>query len=294
MKRDDLDQGQCPCCGGALRRRGPEWVLRCVECGLWRSTLGSSDGRLGRGEALDEARRADGLRPLREANSRREIELLSRLRPLDGARILDVGSGHGWFLDVAAAAGARAEGLEPDGLIAKASRERGLLVSTGYFPEGARQDVVFDVISFHDVLEHIQDVNSALSACRERLVAGGLLVVVAPDAGGALFLLARILAAFRLAGPLERLWQRGYPSPHVSYFDRSTLTRLASRNGFRRLLCVPLPSFMPRGLWARIHMDRSPSPGSAVVWLVLLAGWVALRLLPSDQLLHVFERPPGD
>jgi 2-polyprenyl-3-methyl-5-hydroxy-6-metoxy-1,4-benzoquinol methylase len=51
-----------------------------------------------------------------------------------GLEVLDVGAGHGWFLEAAALAGARAEGIEPDEVIAELTRARGLHVTTGYFP----------------------------------------------------------------------------------------------------------------------------------------------------------------
>lgn len=282
-------QDTCPACDGTLRRRRPEWVLRCPGCGLWRSTLGRSDGRLARNEVLDEARRAEGLRPLRDRNNTEETRLISRLRPIRGLHVLDVGAGHGWFLEAAVLAGARAEGLEPDEAIAESARARGLGVTTGYFPETLPAGSRFDVISFHDVLEHIPDVAGALSACREHLRPKGLLVASAPDAGGALFWAARVLASVGIAGPLERLWQRGYPSPHVSYFDRKTIGRLAARHGFRRRLDASLLSLAFRGLWARVHMDRAPGFGSTLLFLGLAGACALLGVLPSDQRLHVFE-----
>ncbi|HQN09487.1 MAG TPA: class I SAM-dependent methyltransferase [Thermoanaerobaculia bacterium] len=291
MARPDELVGPCPVCGGTFLRRGPEWALRCGGCRFWRSTLGAADGRLNRTEVLDEARRADGLRPLRDANFAREIALLSRLRSLAGARVLDVGSAHGWFLEAAARCGALAEGIEPDEQIAGPARARGLQVSTGYFPEAVPRGTRFDVISFHDVLEHIVDVGGALEACRKLLHPGGLLVVAAPDAGGALFFLARVLSGVGFGGPLERLWQLGYPSPHVTYFDRTTLGRLAARHGFRMRLSAALPSLALRGLWARVHMDRTPGAGSVSLFIALAVASFVLRFLPSDQRLHVFERP---
>jgi SAM-dependent methyltransferase len=241
---------------------------------------------------LDEERRVEGLRPLRDRNNTEEIRLLSRLRPIRDLHVLDVGAGHGWFLEAAVLAGARAEGLEPDEAIAESARARGLRVTTGYFPEALPAGSRFDVISFHDVLEHIPDVAGALSACREHLRPNGLLVVSAPDAGGTLFSVARALTIVGVAGPLERLWQRGYPSPHVSYFDRKTIGRLAARHGFRRRLDAALPSLAFRGLWARVHMDRAPGVGSTVLFLGLGGACALLRVLPSDQRLQVFELDP--
>jgi len=276
-----------------LRRQKPEWVLRCPDCGLWRSSLGASDGRLARSGALDEARRAEGLRPLRDLNNGKEIALVGRLRSLRGLRVLDVGAGHGWYLEAAGREGACAEGIEPDVEIAESARMRGLRVTTGYFPEAVRGLPPFDVICFHDVLEHIVDLPGALSACRALLVPGGLLVVSAPDAGGTLYAVARLLAALRFCGPLGRLWQLGYPSPHVSYFSRGTLRRVAGRFGFRWRADAPLASLTLRGLWARVHMDRTPTAASSIVYCALAGARLLLAALPSDQRLHVFEAPGG-
>ena len=268
-------------------------MSRCEACGLWRSSLSSGDRRFAASAALDAARREDGLRPLREACFAREIELLARLRPLRGLRVLDVGSGHGWFLEAAEGAGASAEGIEPDAALAEAARARGLRVRTGYFPGDVAPSERFDVIAFHDVLEHLVEVGAALAACREHLLPSGLLVVTAPDAEGTLFAIARLLARLGVRSPLERLWQVGYPSPHVSYFDRASLDKLAAQHGFRRVLGLSLPSLALRGLWARVHMDRRPSLVSALLVIGLAAAWVALLVLPSDQRLHVFESGPG-
>lgn len=230
---------------------------------------------------------------MRDLNNRREIALVGRLRPLRGLRVLDVGAAHGWYLEAAVGEGALAEGIEPDAEIAESARARGLRVTTGYFPEAARGLPPFDVICFHDVLEHIADLSGALSACRALLVPGGLLVVSAPDARGALYATARLLAALRFFGPLERLWQVGYPSPHVSYFSRETLGRAASRLGFRWRADSPLASLALRGLWARVHMDRTPTAGSTVVYCALALARLLLASLPSDQRLYVFEAPGG-
>ena len=204
-----------------------------------------------------------------------------------------MGAGHGWYLEAAGREGARAEGIEPDVEIAESARARGLRVTAGYFPEAVRDTPPFDVICFHDVLEHIVDLPGALSACRSLLVPGGLLVVSAPDAGGTLYATARFLAALRFCGPLERLWQVGYPSPHVSYFSRETLGRVAGRFGFRWRAGAPLASLTLRGLWARVHMDRTPTAGSTVVYCALAGAWLLLAAFPSDQRLHVFEAPGG-
>lgn len=293
----------CPACGGPLEGRLESWLLFCAGCGLWRSTLGSED-RLQDSRALDEPRRVSGLAHLRDENYRRTLDVLRRLGPLEGKRLLDVGCAYGWFLAAAREAGMLPAGLEPDPGIAAAASAAGLPVWAGYFPNAVPPGETFDVIVFNDVLEHIYDLDGVLSACRRLLRPGGLLVVSAPDSRGALFRASRLLAGLGARGLLHRLWQKGYPSPHLSYFDAGSLARLMRRHGLVPRARRPLRSLTTRGLWSRLHMDRRPSLVSAASYLALLAALpVLIHLLPSDQSLAVFsaqeqealdrERPEG-
>ncbi len=286
---------RCPACGeDALKGSRPEWTLRCGSCGLWRSSLGSRDGRLLDQGCLDEGRRAAGLKPLRERNNETVLDAIAGIRGIRGLRILDVGSGHGWFVDAAARRGAEAEGIEPDPGVAARAVESGRTVTVGYFPEALPEGATYDVICFNDVLEHIVDVGSALAACRERLRPGGLLAVSVPDADGTLFRAASLLRLAGWTGPWERLWQAGYPSPHVSYFDETTLRRLAAGSGFAFVTSRSLATLTLRGLWQRLHMDRPVSPASCLLAAALVVARILLLALPADQSLFVFRPGAAD
>ena len=267
------------------------WLRRCPECGLWRSTLSAED-RLHASGALDEGLRVGGLRGLRVANYARSLAALARVRPggsLRGARVLDVGCGYGWFLDAAAEAGMEPVGIEPDGQIATVAAQRGHRVSTGYFPDAVPEGERFDVVAFNDVLEHFVDVHGAVAGAARCMLPGGLLLVSAPDSRGTMMRAALALAKVGRHDLLDRLWQRGFPSPHLSYFDRGSLRRLAARHGFEPRHAGSLQSLRLRGTWARLHMDRKPTIASTGAYLALVAAMPLLHVLPSDQLLGVFE-----
>lgn len=288
---NERNQPDCPACGGPLRGRLESWLLFCPACGLWRSTLGSED-RLQESQAVDESRRVSGLASLRDENYRRTLDALRRLGPLEGKRLLDVGCAYGWFLKAAREAGMLPAGLEPDPGIAAAASAEGLPVWVGYFPDAVPPGETFDVIVFNDVLEHIFDLDGVLSACRRLLRPGGLLVVSAPDSRGTLFRASQALARLGSRGLLHRLWQKGYPSPHLSYFGADSLTHLMQKHGLMARVRQPLRSLTIRGLWPRLHMDRRPSLLSAASYLALLAALpVLIHLLPSDQSLNVFAAP---
>jgi SAM-dependent methyltransferase len=268
------------------------WLARCGGCGLWRSALGSSDGRLQESGALDEELRQSGLATVRAVNFRRVLDLLARDRPLEGLRLLDVGCAYGWFLAAARQAGVAGLGIEPDPVIADAARRQGLDVRTGYFPEAVAPSESFDVISFHDVLEHLADLHGVLDASRRLLRPGGLLVVAAPSSRGALYAVARALARVGLRSPLHRLWQEGFPSPHLSYFSPRSLDLLAARHGFRPHARRRLLTFSCRGLRDRVGFDSRHRVRPLVTASLLAAASPAFNLLlPPDQLLSVYECP---
>lgn len=267
------------------------WIAWCRACGLWRSSLGSADGRLQDSTALDEERRQSGLAAVRSANIRLTLDLLGRDRPLRGLRLLDVGCAYGWFLVEAKRAGMVGTGIEPDPGIAEAARRQGLDIRTGYFPEAVGPGETFDVVSFNDVLEHLPDLDAILEACHGILAPGGLLVVSAPSSEGVLYRIAMALARLGARAPLARLWQEGFPSPHLSYFSPGSLDRLASRHGLHLHGRRRLRTFSCRGLRDRIGFDSRHRVQPLVTAALLAAAAPAVNfVLPADQLLSVYRR----
>lgn len=282
---------RCPACGLDPRPRLRPWIRRCTGCGLW-----SSDLRPDRGERSDhvsEGKREAALEPLRKANFETILDLLARGRSLRGARLLEVGSAHGWFLAGAAARGMDVLGIEPDAEVA-ARAQTGLPVRIGYFPDAVRAGEAFDLIAFNDVFEHLPEPSRIADACVRLLRPGGRLVLNLPDADGALFRTACVLARAGISAPLERLWQARFRFPHLWYFDARSLQRLLAPHPLRLVASSGLPILRRGGLWSRLRMDRTTGPlTSAVVYAALWSVEPLLRRAP-DILLQVYERGPED
>ena len=283
----------CPICEAELGRGRASWLLRCRGCGFEQSTLAVRIGDPRSSAAIDEAARAQGLNALRERNFQRIVGVLDGLRERRGS-LLDVGCAHGWFLRQAAASGWKAVGIEPDVEIARVAARSGTEVRVGMFPGALKPGERFDVIIFNDVFEHLPDVHGALRACVAALEPGGLLAINLPDTRGTFYRLACLLARARWFGPLSRLWQVGFASPHVSYFTGPLLRRLAEVHGFRPVYSAPLPSVALRGLWSRLRLDRNSRVlASALVWAGTCLLWPALRVSSSDISLEIFQLPAG-
>lgn len=277
----------CPVCGGGLSEGRQPWVLSCGDCKFLCSTLAVEIGGEAHGR-LDEAERLEALRPLRQQTADHILDGLQRVRPLQG-RLLEVGCAHGWFLEAAGARGFETVGIEPDTAIADLAEKRGLRVLRGLFPDVLDDGERFDVVIFNDVLEHIPDPRAVVQAAGRALVPEGHLVVNAPSSEGLLFRTAAALDRLGVAGPYERLWQKGFPSPHVSYFHPDHVATLAGEAALDEVVRARLPSVRGRGLWSRLRYDRDASrAGSAIVFAAMMAALPALRLAPPDIRLQIF------
>lgn len=257
-----------------------EWAARCPDCGTWASSLepqiNAPNEHVASGTQIDTEARIAGLERLRRENFRDVLDRIGALVPLDGARLLDVGSAHGWFLEEAAARGARATGVEPEEDVAAGPIGRGLDVRPGFFPNALDQEETFDVITFNDVLEHIPDARATLAACAQFLRPGGVLSINIPNADGLGYRVAGTAARVGVRGPFERFWQYGLPSPHCHYFTRAGLTRLVGDSGFAVGGVGALSAISRDGLWERVHTFRRTTPASIVSFAAL---WAAAPVL---------------
>jgi SAM-dependent methyltransferase len=239
---------------------------------------------------IDEAAREAGLAALRERNNATLLDAIERAG-LPGRRLLDVGSGPGFLLRQAGARGFQAEGVEPDANVIEACRRQGLSVRQGYFPDALEPDARYDLIVFNDVLEHVPDVAGALQASFRHLAPGGILCLNCPDRRGLFFRTAAALDRLGLAGPYDRLWQKGLPSPHVWYFKPDGLRLAAARAGFDAIGETPLKTVDMAGLWQRIRFVKGGSlPMAVAAYGFTLAAAPVSAVLP-DAVACLLRKP---
>jgi len=297
MDESEIAAGvRCPAGCPADTRRLWMWggydVARCPECGVF--VLGGEAHHVA---GLDRTEFEAALRALRLANYARILRRLERLVALPGRTLLDVGCSSGWFLELAARAGMECYGIEPDTFFYERLRDTplpGASIGQGYFPRDVPADWgPFEIISFHDVFEHLPDPAAVMRAVRERLVPGGLLVLSLPVADGFVFRLARFLRGVGMAAPLARAFQVNYPYPHLFYFTRRSIRVLAERSGFELVVLEPLRSFSASGALHRARLDRA---GDRVGTLARYANAAALvgfaavqHVLPADNALVILR-----
>jgi SAM-dependent methyltransferase len=197
-------------------------VVRCEKCGHG-SLLDLPDEGAVAGAYLDAADPAT----LREeegqvATAARDVAAIdAAVAPRGPGRLVDVGCWTGSFVDAAARAGWKAEGIEPSAWAASRAHERGLNVRQVSLGENDGLEAgAFRAVVACDVLEHLLDPADAVARIAALLEPGGVLFATVPDAGS------------RLARVMGSRWWSVLPM-HVQYYTRSSLTRLLGEHGLK-------------------------------------------------------------
>ena len=148
-----------------------------------------------------------------EAAARAEI-----LRSYGCRDVLEIGCGHGYFLDAARARGMAVEGAERSAS-AGGARERGHLIHGAWLAE-LELEPRFDAVAMWEVLEHLPAPREALAQVRRLLRPGGRLALSTPSSSG---LLARLMG---------RRFVMVEPPAHLELFSRRGLALLLASAGF--------------------------------------------------------------
>jgi SAM-dependent methyltransferase len=158
---------------------------------------------------------------------------LLRAQGVESGRVLDVGSGFGFFLEALESAGYEPYGLELSPHAAAAARTRTTApIATGGaedpfpFPDGH-----FAAITLLDVIEHLDRYPDTLASCRRTLAPRGKLIVITLNAGS----IARPL--------LGRRWSFHLDPTHVHMFSAARLRRSFRDAGLTPVTLTTISNF---------------------------------------------------
>lgn len=272
----------CPVCKSVMTAGNEPWHFVCNRCHYEMATLFPTINQTDLHRPLDEFSRESSLRTVRNVNFR---TLLSRIGKLTSNhhKLLDVGCAHGWFLELAKDQ-FDVLGIEPDQIIFNQTLKLGLPVRLGFFPQILSTDEKFDIIIFNDVIEHIPDIQTVLSACNDHLKVNGLLVLNLPDSRGTFYRLSKTFSVMGIKGFFERMWQVGMPSPHVHYFNQKNLSVLLENQGFKVKEKGRLETLSLDGLYTRLtYANKKQSPiVTGLIYGLICIAIPLLKLMPSD------------
>lgn len=141
-------------------------------------------------------------------------------------RLLDIGSGPGFFLLNGQKRGWHVKGVEPSVQAAEHSRGLGLDVKNAFFSEQTAPELgAFDAINMGEVLEHIPDPAALLSLVNRQLNDNGVVCIIVPNDFNPFQVVLRDHLGFK------PWWVA--PPHHINYFDFDSLASLVERCDFK-------------------------------------------------------------
>jgi SAM-dependent methyltransferase len=199
---------------------------------------------------------------------------MRRHLPANG-RFLDVGCAAGFLMDVAQANGWEVHGIEPSAFcVGQAQKRFGDRILHGVLAEAHKwNSKEFDLITYWDALEHVQNPDEDLMHVHRLMKPGGILSIIVPDRGS---LFARLLGS--------KWVEYEKPHEHLSFFAMDTMKRLLHNRGFNLVDVTTAGKYVPAS-FALQRLER------------VVSGWTArVFLQPLERLLghRVVYVNPGD
>ena len=205
--------------GAASGIQGTQRLVKCSRCGMIYENPRYDAETIVRGYMASKEGEHDSQYPMRVSSFYRTLKKHSSRIPPPGAKVLDIGTAGGAFLDAAKQFGYAAYGMEPSADLVARGKARGLNIEQGTIDSHSFQPGGFDMVCLWDVIEHLPDPKNALVAIKKLLKPEGILLINFPDIG---------TWQAKLAG--KRFWW--ILSVHLHHFTRKTVADLCNRTGF--------------------------------------------------------------
>jgi len=213
-----LTEADCAICKSRNRKRMFEkqgfGYFRCLECGhVYVSPRVDAEVTRQMGRELDAADYESGLMSIQKLFAAPICHLLKARAP--GPRLLDIGFGQGWVLQLA-----RSYGFEPYGMESSVLQIERLEAQLGthlHLVQPGESDFPlngFDAVVVSHVLEHLEAPDQFLGQVFRAMNPDGVLYIAVPDIES---------LQFQLFG---KRWDVIAPLSHLQYFQESTLSRL--------------------------------------------------------------------
>lgn len=205
--------------GAASGIPGTQYLVKCTDCDMIYESPRYDAATIVKGYMASQEADHDSQYPMRVNSFYQALVKHTHLIPPKGARVLDIGTAGGAFLDAARKFGYDAHGMEPSADLVARGKARGLQIEQGTIDNHSFEPGSFDMVCLWDVIEHLPDPKAALVEIRKLLKPDGIFLINFPDIG---------TTQAKLAG--RRFWW--ILSVHLHHFTRKSIRDICDRTGF--------------------------------------------------------------
>ena len=259
-----------------------DYIYKCKKCLFLKSILKPGYGR-----------DIDGISELRKKNFRKIIRKIESLDKIKDLKILEIGSGNGFFIEECLRSNIDITGSEADEDQFKVlSRKYSNIINISLPLKDLndRSHDKFDYIIFNDVFEHLENLDLVIKQFKNFLKNNGKVLINLPSSSGLVFKISQQLNQFGITNFYDRLWQKDLSSPHLSYFNNSNLEKLFKKHHYKLIYSSYLDTVNNTGNFKRLNSTIENKFLCIILSFLLFLFFYLQKILPKDIIYHIYKR----
>jgi len=271
---------QCIICNSNFKKIN-DFVFKCKKCSFFKSTLLPGYGR-----------EIEGISELRQRNFKKIIKIIKSLNKSQNFKILEIGSGNGFFIEECKKISINITGSEADEKqyqLLKLKYDNTLKLNLPLKDIEKKFDK-YDYIIFNDVFEHLEDLDLVIEQLKKFIKNNGQIIINLPSSDGLIFKFSNILNKLGFKNFYNRLWQKDLSSPHLSYFNNLNLELLFKKHNFIKKYSGSLDTVSNKGNYTRLNSTIKNKLVCFLLTGFLYIFYFLQKLLPKDIILHIYSK----
>ena len=271
---------ECVVCNSKFKKIN-DYVYKCINCSFFKSKLKPGHGR-----------DIEGISELRKKNFKKIIDIILSLNVNQDLKILEIGSGNGFFIEECKRSNIIITGSEADEEQYNLLTKKFSNIIKIALPIKDLNDELsnkFDVVVFNDVFEHLENLDLIIIQLKSILKTKGQIVINLPSSDGLIYKFSNFLYKIGIKNFYDRLWQKNLASPHLSYFNNSNLKLLFAKHGYDLVYSDSLDTVSNKGNFKRLNSTIKSKLICSVITFFLFFYYYLQKIFPSDIILHIYS-----
>jgi 2-polyprenyl-3-methyl-5-hydroxy-6-metoxy-1,4-benzoquinol methylase len=271
----------CIICDSTFKKIN-EFISKCTNCAYYKSSLKPGFGR-----------GIDGIDKLRKKNFQKIIHKIKSINRNEDLKILEFGSGGGFFIEECKKMRIDITGSEADKKQYFVLKEKFKNVVEISLPLKIEKNDLFgnfDFIIFNDVFEHLENLNLVSNQIEKFLKKNGHLIINLPSSDGFIFKISELLNKVGLENFYNRLWQKNLPSPHLSYFNKLNLESFLNKFNYDLIYSDSLDSIGKEGNFDRLNSTIKNKFICLILSSMIFFLYYLQKILPKDIIFQIYKK----